>query len=187
MLTSFADHCAARFGAGLSARGLLFFGLGLAALCGALFAGIASDRAGKRRSVLAALLGTAALAPLLLVPRGFPAFLGIALAVSFVQALRPGPFVAILTELAEPRLRGSLVGLNGLSAGLGLAAGTWLSGVVFARLGLAGGVLIALAAVLLAALLFGLLVPGRKGAAPAARLEAGGGTMQHDARVRSRA
>ncbi len=164
VLTSLADHCAERFGTGLSARGLFFFGLGLAALGGALLAGFVSDRLGKRRSVLAALLGTAALAPLLLVPRSFPGFVAAALAVSLVQALRPGPFVAILTELAEPRLRGSLAGLNSMAAGLGLAAGTWLGGAVFAQHGLRGGVLLAVAAVLLAALLFGLLVARRQDA-----------------------
>ncbi len=161
VLTSLADHAVDRFGASLSDRSLLFLVLGLGALPGGVAAGLFSDRVGKRRSVIVALVGSLALTPVLLPLDSFPAFLWAAAAVSFIQALRQGPFAAILTELAPESLRGSLLGWNSAVSGIGLGAGTWLGGVAYASTGLAGAIGLTMAALAFSLALFASRVPER--------------------------
>ena len=159
VLTSLADHTVDAFGAGLTDRTVLFLGLGLAALPGALVASLLSDRLGKRRSVVFALIGSLILTPLLLVPESFGTFMVAAALVSLVQAVRQGPFAAILTELVPASLRGSLVGLNSAASGFGLALGTWAGGLAYAAGGLHGDVGLGLVALAGSTVLFTRCVP----------------------------
>lgn len=142
-VTSLADHAVDRFGASLDQRTLVFLALGCGALPGAAAAGALSDRCGKRPTVLVALALSIAATPLFLLPRSLGWFVATAALVAVVSGLRQGPFAAILTGLAPSRLRGTLVGLNSLASGVGLAAGTYASGATYASAGLGGGVLIA--------------------------------------------
>ncbi|MFG0318198.1 MAG: MFS transporter [Planctomycetota bacterium JB042] len=159
IVTSLADHAVDRFDADLDRRSLLFLALGLASLPGAFLASLLSDRVGKRRSVLFALVGSLAATPLLVPPARFSTFLAAACVVALVQALRQGPFAAILTELAPERRRGALVGWNSAASGIGLALGTWAGGLAYAADGLRGDVTLALAALALSLVAFGRFVP----------------------------
>lgn len=159
VITSLADHAVDRFGVALEWRSGLFLMLGLASLPGAMLAARICDRAGKRRTVIAALVASLALTPLLLPPEHLAAFVVAALAVAVVQAFRQGPFFAILTELAPAELRGSLVGWNSLASGFGLGLGAWLGGVLYQRFQLQGPVLAAEAALACSLAAFALAVP----------------------------
>lgn len=163
VVTSLADHAVDRFGADLDQRSLLFLVLGLAALPGAFAASLLSDRVGKRRTVIAALVGSLLLTPLLVPPARFELLLGAAAVVALVQALRQGPFAAILTELAPPARRGALIGLNSAASGIGLALGTWGGGLAYAAGGLRGDVLVAVAALAASLVAFGFFVPALDG------------------------
>ena len=59
-------------------------------------------------------------------------------ALAALQALRMGPWSALLSELVEPDRRGGLLGLNGAASGVGIGLGTALSGPLYERFALAG-------------------------------------------------
>lgn len=159
VMTSLAGHCVERFQSSLTDRSVLFLVMGLFALPGAFAAGFMADRHGKRRSVVWALVGSLVVLPALLLPDSFRGFLVPAAAVAAVQALRQGPFAAILTSLAGDSLRGSLVGWNAAASGIGIAVGGWLGGVAFGRFGLAATIVVASAALLGSLVLFVFFVP----------------------------
>lgn len=159
VITSLADHCVDRFGASLDARTVLFITLGVAAIPGAIAAGMVSDRFGKRRSVILALLGSVMILPGLLIPSGFTAFLIPAAFVAWIQALRQGPFAAILTSLSPESLRGTLIGWNSAASGIGLAAGSLVGGVAYGQAGLPAVVSVSCGALSLSLLAFLTLVP----------------------------
>lgn len=153
-ITSLADHCVDAYAADLNQRAVLFLLLGVGALVGGVVAGLVSDRLGRGRFVVAALCTSMLLGPLLLLPATFPTFVAVMIPVALVQTLRQGPFAAVLTSLVPTELRGSAVGWNSLAAGLGLSLGTWLGAVGYSASGLAGVVVVAVAALLLSLLLF---------------------------------
>lgn len=169
IVMSLADAAYDRFGSGAAERSVLFLALGLASLVGVVLAQRYSDRHGKRESVLAALVLSLVTLPVVLAPETFEGFVAAASLVAVASAVRQGPFAAILTELAPPRARGTLVGWNSLCSGFGLAAGSWAGGYAYAREGLLGAVLIAAVAIGCAILLFFRFVrpqESRTGAAP---------------------
>ncbi len=118
-------------GLNTSEVGLVFIGVGIAALFGSAAGAYLSDSFGKRRL---SLLGTVLLAlTLLAIPRfkiGILLFLLFA-AASFTFAFRQGPLHALATELVSNKTRGALVALRNTASQIGIALAAIICGHLY--------------------------------------------------------
>jgi predicted MFS family arabinose efflux permease len=115
--------------------GLVFLASGMAALLASPFAGLLSDKIGKR---LQFIVSNAALAALLLILpdlRWGPALFLVFGALSLAAAFRQGPMEALLTEVAPPAVRGSFVALKNSFSQLGIGLAASASGLLFEHRG----------------------------------------------------
>jgi MFS transporter, DHA1 family, inner membrane transport protein len=122
---------------GISGReiGLVFLVSGTAALLASPFAGMLSDRIGKRLqfgigNIIIALL-------LILLPHlrwGWALFVLFCL-ISLAAAFRQGPMEAMLTELVPTTARGSFIALKNAFSQMGIALAALASGLLFERQG----------------------------------------------------
>ncbi|MDQ3668512.1 MAG: MFS transporter [Acidobacteriota bacterium] len=119
------------FGLKVSEVGLVFIGVGMAALFGSAAAIYLSDKVGKRRLSLAS---TVLLASMLL---AIPKFeFGILLfvlfgAASFTFAFRQGPLHALATELVSNKRRGALVAMRNTASQAGIALAAIICGQLY--------------------------------------------------------
>lgn len=150
-------------GFGIAGRqvGLVFLASGIAALLASPFAGLLSDKIGKRIQFI---VSNAALATLLLILPGLrwgPWLFLVFGALSLAAAFRQGPMEALLTEVARPEVRGSFVALKNSFSQLGIGLAALASGILFERHGYVAVCLLCAAANLLAAASMAVLVRQR--------------------------
>ncbi len=111
--------------------GLVFIGIGMAALVGSTAAIYLSDRIGKRRLSIASTVLLAA--TLLMIPRiefGIRLLVFFA-AASFAFALRQGPLQALATELTPKNKRGALVAMRNTASQAGIALAALICGQLY--------------------------------------------------------
>lgn len=114
----------------------LFFTGGIANVLSGPRAGHLSDRVGRRRVIIAATIGLAALILLVTyVVRSVPAAFALFFCVMVLFAARIGPFQALITQLVEADRRGSLMSLAVGTGQLGFALGSTMAGLTYSRHG----------------------------------------------------
>jgi len=140
------------FGLIVSEVGLVFIGVGVAALFGSAAAVYLSDKIGKRRLSIASTVLLAAM--LLVIPNiefGILLF-GFFGAASFTFAFRQGPLQALATELVLKRTRGALVALRNAASQAGIALAAIICGQLYDVYGYTAVGLFSAIATLIAAL-----------------------------------
>jgi DHA1 family inner membrane transport protein len=158
LMAFYPDWLVTSLDAGPDEIAALLLAAGVVGVLAAPAAGTLSDRFGRKRVVVGACLGMAVLAPL--APLAFAALVPAGVTFVALQALSAGriaPLQALVTELAPPSRRSTLLSMTVAAGQLGAALGAWLAGVLFARSGfvavglLSGGAMVAAAVVLLVA------------------------------------
>ncbi|CAN5449190.1 MFS transporter [soil metagenome] len=139
------------FGLRVSEVGMVFIGLGLAALAGSIAAIYLSDKIGKRRLsiVSTVLLG----AMLLAIPKSNFRILLFVLfgAASFTFAFRQGPLHALATGLVSNQSRGALVAIRNTASQAGIALAAIICGQLYDIYGYSAVGLFSASATLIAA------------------------------------
>jgi predicted MFS family arabinose efflux permease len=143
-------------GAGAGAIALLFLLGGLSNAVVGPVAGSLSDRLGRKRIILAASVGIAAVmiaTPVAGAVGGFVAVVGVFVVVMALFASRASSFTTLLTELAEGDKRGALMSLTVGVGQVGTGVGGALAGTAYAATGyptsaVAAGVVMAVITVL---------------------------------------
>ncbi|MHC5064910.1 MAG: MFS transporter [Planctomycetota bacterium] len=127
--------------------------LGLASAGGSLLLTRYADRIGKRRFVL---LTTAGVGLCLLALGQVESITGlflVGLPLSLISAPRSGALMALVSQIVEPRMRGTLMGIRAAAVNLGMGAFAGLGGIIYAGQDFTGLLMAAALAVALAFLL----------------------------------
>jgi DHA1 family inner membrane transport protein len=118
-----------------SEQGWLWLGIGLSTAAGALVLPRLADRVGKRTAVLATTAGAAICLVLLARVESVLGLVAIGLGMSMLAAARTPSLQALMSEIVEPRQRGTLMGLRAAAINLGAAAFGAFGAAVYASHG----------------------------------------------------
>ncbi len=114
---------------------IVWVGLGLFTAAGSLVLPRFADRAGKRNTVLLTTAGVAVCLAFLARVDGMVGLVAVGLPLSLLGAARTPSLQALMSEIVEPRMRGTLMGLRAAAVNLGGAVFMWQGSAVYAAHG----------------------------------------------------
>ena len=115
----------------------LWIGLGLSAVVGALLLPRLADRFGKRNTVLVTTAGVAVCLVLLARVETVAGLLAVGLPMTMLAAARTPSLQALMSEIVQPRMRGTLMGLRAAAVNLGGAGFALVGAGIYAGEGYA--------------------------------------------------
>jgi predicted MFS family arabinose efflux permease len=116
-------------------QGYLWVGLGLASAAGSAVLGGVADKVGKRRFVLVTTAAMAICFLLLARASGVVGLVALGLPIAVISASRSAALLALISELVEPRMRGTLMGIRAAAVNLGMGAFASVGGLVYEAYG----------------------------------------------------
>ncbi len=112
-------------------QGWLWIGLGLTSAVGSIGLGRVADRVGKLNYVLWTTAIMAICLVLLGRVRGIPALLAVGVPLAAFSASRSAALLALLSEIVEPRMRGTLMGIRAAAVYVGMGVFSSLGGYIY--------------------------------------------------------
>lgn len=134
-------------------QGLMWLVLGLATALGSVGLARFSDRMGKRRFVLVCTTGVALCFAGLTVVDSLAGLMLVGIPLTMIAAPRSAALMALLSQLVDERMRGTLMGVRAAAVYVGMGGFAWLGGQLYESQGYGTFLLVCVGALALAWLL----------------------------------